>query len=307
MVAFVIMKRPGPSGPQGRCPRPAWSMLPLLIAIPTWPAVTPPPPPPPVERPWTTPGALVFGAARELPATVDPLLDRWARDPYGVYSDSAIALATPLGSQAIPDLPPLAYPYISVQGGLTFADSLNGLDLTAMQSPTFRFNTGGNVEMAVGYQFANHTRLEVSAGYLTATPASLSLSSHGTPMAKVDAGGELGLFTITVNGIVEFPIRDAKGRIERVTPYVGAGLGYGNLSVPHCAIVSSTCLMVNPVNTMAYQIKAGLSYRAAAKTSVFLEGGYVGTLDTTFSNDNGDITYNRVGALRLNLGLRQGF
>jgi opacity protein-like surface antigen len=282
-------------------------MLPLLIAIPTWPAVKPPPPLPPVERRVTLPRPLASGAARELPATVDPLLDRWASPPHGVHSDSSIPLASPLGSQAIPDLPPLAYPYISVQGGLSFADSLNGLDLTAMQSPSFRFNTGGKVEMAVGYQFANHKRLEVSAGYLKATPSSLSLSSQGVPMAEVDAGGELGLFTATVNGIAEFPIRDVKGRIQRLIPYVGAGLGYGNLSVPHCAITSSSCLTVNPVNTMAYQFKGGLSYRAAAKTSLFLEGGYVGTLDTTFSNDNGEITYNRVGVVRLNLGLRQGF
>jgi opacity protein-like surface antigen len=272
-------------------------MLPLLIAIPTWPALAPPPPLPPVQR----------TVAIERPATVDPLLARTTPDPFGVYSDSSLALAYQVTNQPIPELPPLSYPYVSVQGGLAFADALNGFDLTAFQSPTFRFNNGSNVEMAVGYQFPNHTRLEVSAGYLTAKPSSLTLSSNGTPMADVDAGGDLGLFTTTMNGILEFPIRDAKGRLERMTPYVGAGLGYGNLSVPHCAISASTCLLVNPVNTMAYQFKAGLSYRAAAKTSVFLEGGYVGTLDTTFSNENGDITYNRVGAVRLNLGLRQGF
>ena len=272
-------------------------MLPLLIAIPTWPALAPPPPLPPVQR----------TVAIERPATVDPLLARTTPDPFGVYSDSSLALAYQGTNQPIPALPPLSYPYVSVQGGLAFADSLNGLDLTAFQSPTFRFDTGSNVEMAVGYQFANHTRLELSAGYLRARASSLSLSSQGLPMAEVDPDGELGLFTTTMNGILEFPLRDSKGRLERLTPYVGAGLGYGNLTVPHCAISTSTCLLVNPVNTMAYQFKAGLSYRAGAKTFIFLEGGYVGTLDTSFSNEDGGITYERVGATRLNLGLRQGF
>lgn len=272
-------------------------MLPLLIAIPTWPALAPPPPLPPVERTVTSEG----------PGHADQLVARTTPGPYGVYSDSSLALAYQDTNQPIPELPPLSYPYVSVQGGLVFADALNGFDLTAFQSPTFRFKEGSNVEMAVGYQFPNNTRLEVSAGYLTAKPSSLLLSSNGHPMAEVDAGGELGLFVTTMNGIFEFPIRDSKGRLERLTPYVGAGLGYGNLSVPHCGISSSTCLQVNPVNTMAYQFKAGLSYRAAVKTSVFLEGGYVGTLNTTFSNDGGDITYDRVGAVRLNLGLRQGF
>lgn len=271
-------------------------MLPLLIAIPIWPTLSPPPPLPPVER----------TVAVRQPATVDPLVGQTVSDPYGVNSDSSFTL-TYLDKNPIPELPPLSYPYVSIQGGLAFADALNGLDQTTFQSPTFRFNKGSNVEMAVGYQFSNNTRLEVSVAYLTAKASSLTLFSNGTPMAEVDAGGELALFTTMMNGILEFPIRDAKGRVERLTPYVGAGLGYGNLSVPHCAVSSGSCLMVNPTNTMAYQLMAGLSYKAAIKTSVFLEGGYVGTLDTKFSNESGDITYNRVGALRLNLGLRQGF
>lgn len=272
-------------------------MLPLLIAIPTWPALAPPPPLPPVERTVTSEG----------PGPGERQVARTTPDPYGVYSDSSLALAYQDTNQPIPELPPLAYPYVSLQGGLAFADALNGFEKSALQSPSFRFDTGSDVELAIGYQFPNQTRLELSAGYLKATPSSLTLSDNGMPMAVIDAGGKLGLFTTTLNGILEFPIRDAKGRPERITPYVGAGLGYGNLSVPSCAITTSTCLLVNPVNTMAYQFKAGLSYRAAPKTSLFLEGGYVGTLDTTFSNESGEITYERVGAVRLNLGLRQGF
>ncbi|MFM8524935.1 MAG: P44/Msp2 family outer membrane protein [Cyanobacteriota bacterium] len=199
-----------------------------------------------------------------------------------------------------------AYPYISLQGGLVFSEALNGFDVTARQSPTFGFNPGSDVEVAVGYQFANHTRLEVSASYLNAVPSSLHLSAQGQPMADVDPGGDLGLFAVTVNGILEFPIRDSEGSIKPLTPYIGAGLGYSNLSVPHCAVTATTCLMVTPVNTLAYQLKAGLSYRAGTRTSLFLEGSYLGALGTTFSNENGAITYDRVGALRLNLGLRVG-
>jgi len=257
-------------------------MLPLLIAIPAW-------------------------SAAAASAPVEQVKVEAATDPYASSSESPFELVFQQSQGAIPKLPALAYPYLSLQGGISFADPLTGLDRTALQSPRFHFNTGSNAEVSIGYQFANHTRLEVSAGYLRARPSNLSLSSQGIPLADVDADGELALFTTTINGILEFPIKNRKGQLERLTPYIGAGIGYGNLSVPHCAISSSTCLLVNPVNTMAYQFKAGLSYRAATKTSLFLEGGYIGTLDTTFINENGEITYNRVGSLRLNLGLRQGF
>lgn len=282
-------------------------MLPLLIAIPGLSAVAPQPPVPPLERRLAGQPGEASGTRNSEPESVVPLQSRWALDPDGISSHSSIALADQANNRSIPDRPALAYPYISLQGGLSFPDSLNGLDRTAGQSPAFRFNSGGSMEVAVGYQFPNHTRLEVSAGYLAATPSSLTLYNQNVPMATVETDGELRLFTTTFNGIIEFPLRDRNGRIERMIPYLGAGIGYGNLSVPHCAITSKTCLMVNPVSTMVYQFKAGISYKAAARTSLFLEGGYVGTLDTTFSNDNGDITYNRVGAMRLNLGLRLGF
>lgn len=256
-------------------------MLPFLLTLPIPSVKTPPLP---VER------ARAIGTSRA--------------EPIGTGSKLSQARQAPQPTR--PSRRHRGYPYISVQGGLAFSDALNGLDVTAMQSPTFRFNPGADVEVAVGYQFTNHTRLEVSASYLTAVPSSLSLSSQGQPMATVDAGGDLGLFTITMNGILEFPIRNRKGQIEPLTPYVGAGLGYGNLSVPHCAITASTCLRVRPVNTLAYQLKAGLSYRVNARTSMFLEGSYLGALGTTFSNESGAVLYDQVGAMRLNLGLRLG-
>ena len=257
-------------------------MLPLLIAIPVSPA--------------PGPSASVVAVTREATSRT-----------HGALSKATSIQGAQPGEQPIPEHAPQGYPYISLQGGITRAESLSGFDRTALQSPLFRFNPGTNGELAIGYQFANHTRLEISAGYLQASPSSLSLSAAGTPMAVVDAGGELGLFTAMVNGILEFPLRDRAGRVQGITPYVGAGIGLGNLTVPHCATSASTCLLVNPVNTLAYQFKAGLSYRAALRTSVFLEGGYIGTLDTTFRNENGEVSYDRVGALRLNLGFRQGF
>jgi hypothetical protein len=200
------------------------------------------------------------------------------------------------------------YPYLSVQGGLALVDELNGKEFALGDRLNFRFNPGANVEAALGYRFANNTRLEVGVGYLSANASSFSTLPENAPVVDGEAVGRFALTSVLMNAIIDFPIIDGKGRRQPITPYLGAGLGYGSLTLPHCPQFNdSTCLKVDPVGTLVYQFKLGASLQVAVKSSVFAEAAYVGVPGATVADDLSDISYNRMGAYRFNLGFRQGF
>ena len=89
--------------------------------------------------------------------------------------------------------------------------------------------------------------------------------------------------------------------LSRWSPYIGAGIGWGNLSTPSCATPGCQSFSGGSASTFAYQGKVGISYRATNSGFVFLEGGYLGTTGSTVST----VSYDPFGTWRLNLGWRQ--
>jgi hypothetical protein len=90
---------------------------------------------------------------------------------------------------------------------------------------------------------------------------------------------------------------------SRWSPYIGAGIGYGNLTTPGCALSKCSTFQGGSAGGFAYQGKLGLSYRATDTGFLFLEGGYLGLTGTNIAN----VSYDSFGTWRLNLGWRQRF
>jgi opacity protein-like surface antigen len=200
---------------------------------------------------------------------------------------------------------PNAYPYASIQLGVGFPSDLTGdfdfLGLATLKK-TVDLNTGFNGEAAIGYKFPSF-RTDLSVGYSSFGSKTQTITVPDFGSASVSGKGSVDLFTVMVNGYYDFKIKNQDGGTSRWSPYIGAGIGWGNLSTPGCAISSCTLFDSGSASTFAYQGKVGVSYRATDSGFVFLEGGYLGTTATTISN----VDHDPFGTWRINLGWRQGF
>ena len=221
----------------------------------------------------------------------------------------AVAKTAPLIAQAAkstPNAPVKAgsFPYASLQVGVGFPKNYEGdFDLEGLGNidTSLDLNTGFNGELAVGYKI-NDFRTDVSVGYGNYPVHQQSYSTPGFGRASVSGKGAAQLTTVMLNGYYDVPIRNADNTLSRWSPYLGAGIGYANISTPACA--ASDCYEGGSAGAFAWQAKAGVSYRATERGFAFLEGGYVGTAGNTSVDD---VTFGSFGAWRINLGWRQGF
>jgi len=214
--------------------------------------------------------------------------------------------------EAAADSLPSSYPYVSVQAGVAFPNALKG-DFTLVNFPQvppvqnkLNLDTGFNGELAVGYKFPS-LRTDLSVGYSNFSSQTQKLTFtnvRGQTRSLTNPGfGDVELFTVMANAYYDFKIKNKDNAYSRWSPYIGAGIGWGNLSTPKCAIPNCTTFSGGNASTFVYQAKLGLAYRATQSGFVFLEAGYLGTTATTVSN----VSYDPLGAVRLNLGWRQRF
>jgi len=222
----------------------------------------------------------------------------------------AQATAQPSGTQLQEPLPK-RYPYASIQAGIGFPNNLNGtFPLTGLPvalppvQVNLNLNTGFNGELAVGYKFPDF-RTDLSLGYSNFSSVSQTTTVTNVAGAKLSnsqAGqGSVDLLTVMANAYYDFKIKNQNGTLSRWSPYIGAGIGWGNLSTPSCATPGCQSFSGGSASTFAYQGKVGISYRATNSGFVFLEGGYLGTTGSTVST----VSYDPFGTWRLNLGWRQ--
>lgn len=201
-------------------------------------------------------------------------------------------------------LPTPGYPYVSLQLGAAFPNEYSGdTDVRGVVPITtsFDLNGGFNGELAVGYKWPNW-RTELAVGYSNFSADSLEFKIQDEPLQRTGTDGSGNLTTVMVNAYYDIPIRNSAGVLSRWSPYLGAGVGYANISMPSCDF-SSGCFGNSSGGALAYQAKAGVSYRATERGFAFVEGGYLGASDTTFEG----VGFDNFGAWRVNVGWRQGF
>jgi hypothetical protein len=200
-----------------------------------------------------------------------------------------------------------SYPYASIQAGLGFSSGLNGnvnvAGGIANVQNTLGLNTGFNGELAVGYKFPKF-RTDLSVGYTNLGNQTQTVTAPNFASGTVTGTGSVNLFTVMANLYYDFKIKKKDGDLSRWSPYIGAGIGWGNLSTPNCALANNCNLYeAGSASTFAYQGKIGVAYRATQTGFVFLEGGYLGTTSANVQN----VSYDPLGIWRVNLGWRQRF
>ena len=213
----------------------------------------------------------------------------------------ALAQTTDLGGEITRDTTPTSFPYASLQLGVGIPNDYEGnFSGFPGTSTSLDLNTGFNGEVAIGYKF-NDIRTDLSVGYGNYGVGQQTFSSAGQS-ATVNGKGSVDIWTVMANVYYDIPIRTSENQRSRWSPYIGAGVGYANVSTPSCAFAD--CFSGGSADAFAWQAKAGLSYRATEQGFVFVEGGYLGTAATS-SVDN--VGFDNFGAWRINLGWRQGF
>lgn len=243
-----------------------------------------------------------------VPIANAPKVDPPALIANATEAGKAVAQATPQ-TAASTEASKQSYPYASIQAGVGFPSGLNGsinfLGLTNLEN-SLSLGTGFNGELAVGYKFPKfRTDLSVGYSYLGNQTQTVTSSDPNFGSVTVTGLGSVNLFTVMANLYYDFKIKKSSGELSHWSPYIGAGIGWGNLTTPKCSIDGGNCPLYQggSASTFAYQGKIGVSYRATSSGFIFLEGGYLGTTAATVNN----VGYNPLGLWRLNLGWRQRF
>lgn len=166
--------------------------------------------------------------------------------------------------------------------------ALLGLDYSFSTSGHASLGGGVATEVGLGYGFANHLRSELS--YVFSRPSLGEAATSGRfqivgldlPFDGVTrASGSVNTNSIFLNGYYDLPTG------SRFRPYVGAGIGWTNVSVPALRFQGSVLsfglseplgAQVGGGNASAfgYQAKVGISYLASRATDVYVEGTYQG-------------------------------
>ena len=205
---------------------------------------------------------------------------------------------------------PVVYGYGSIQAGVAIPGTYSGLQNPFLGNLSLRntlsLNSGFNGELGLGYRGTN-ARADLSVGNSNFgnQRETYTLSGPGGSASASNPGnGSVNLFTVMANGYLDLKMRNDDGAISRWSPYIGGGIGVGSLSSPSCSTGNNCNTVVGGTGTgFAYQLKAGLSYRANPTGRLFLEGAYQGLTATRAGNVN----YDAFGDWRINLGWRQAF
>jgi opacity protein-like surface antigen len=245
---------------------------------------------------------------------------------------------------ATEDKPASNYVYVSVGAGIGFPGNLSatnqqptvfGVALADLSpqptsllsqpttNTTMSQSNGFAGELAAGYQF-DQARAELAVGYgnfgISGGTNSRSPQEYVIDSARVspqfsprtlsgpypflnagslESSGRNSYISVLMNGYYDI----ATGSKWR--PYVGAGVGYANVTVGDLYGYANDGLIIpgGSSGAFAYQGKLGLSYEVIPKGNAFLEAAYLRTAGFTIRGAK----YDPLSVPRVVLGRRQGF
>ena len=141
-------------------------------------------------------------------------------------------------------------------------------------------DTGFSGETGGGYDFGA-ARIELTYGYFNNALNTSKAAAQGiTEQAKLT--GFITTQTILINTYYDLHTN------SHFVPYVGGGIGYGNIAQSHVTFTLPYGTGVSEATNhgvFAYQAKLGITYMASKKVDLFAEGVYLGS--TAYSGSGG--------------------
>ena len=171
--------------------------------------------------------------------------------------------------------------YLTVGAGAIWPGDMNywanNAPLNARTQPrgVLKYNGGFSVDGGIGYDFGA-IRTELTYGY---SAPSLETVVSRDLSRSFSAGGKVNKNDIMLSAYWDvLPF-------SRFTPYIGAGIGYSNLSTPSFNVGNYYTGSHNK-GLFGWQAKAGVSYALAYNWDLYAEGTYSGTGNPQFDNVN---------------------
>lgn len=160
-------------------------------------------------------------------------------------------------------------PYVTGAVGVSFpADS--DLD-TATTSANADLDPGFAASVSVGHLYGNGFGTEIEFGYRSNDVESISGAT---------ASGDMGIFSVMLNGIYDF------GASRRGSPYIGVGIGVARLDADGISPVSNSSIN-DDTTALAYQATAGIAYPVNDRLDIMLSYRYFAVPDAGFGTAAG--------------------
>jgi outer membrane protein OmpA-like peptidoglycan-associated protein len=174
---------------------------------------------------------------------------------------SALALACVIGASG-PALAQQKGVYVGLGAGLTIPEDS---DITgAGINPSADLDLGWAGIASLGYAFGNGLRAEIEGGYRANDVDQLSGVVNGT--------GNVDAITVMLNVLYDFH------NDTRFTPYIGAGVGWLNVSMDGVQPVGGA-ILDDSDDVLAYQGIVGIGYDLSQQVQMFVDYRYLGSDD----------------------------
>jgi opacity protein-like surface antigen len=166
------------------------------------------------------------------------------------------------------------------------------INLSATVNTNFTGDSSLGYNGFVGYKMPNGYRAEGEIFYTNSQISGVSTSVNGTgasaPTVVLGSNSTMSHLAVMLNGYYDFNTN------SKITPFVGAGVGYGSTNISSNAtatISGATVPLVSNTSTastsgFAYQFKAGVGYALTDRNDIYLQYRYLSTVSTPSYNTN---------------------
>lgn len=188
--------------------------------------------------------------------------------------------------------------YVKGFGGATWPSNFDTTlkeDGEQIARPSFDYETGYTLGVAVGAAFTPNISMEIEYAYRSADAA---ITDRDEDDESSRANGDTSANALMFNAIYMF---DGMGATGAIRPYLGGGIGGVNVetSVPGQNYDADTLL--------AYQLIGGVGYELNPKVTLFAEGRWFQTESGRFDGPGGDNFDGKLETFDLLAGLRYTF
>jgi opacity protein-like surface antigen len=185
--------------------------------------------------------------------------------------------------------------YLKGFGGASWPsgfDSTLREDGTDIALPSFDFDTGYTLGVAVGAAVAPNVAIEIEYAYRSAD-FTVTDREEGD-----QASGDTSANAFMLNALYVFDDMGATGAVQ---PYVGAGIGATNVEI------SAGGQNFDSDTLLAYQLIGGVGYKLNPDVSLYAEGRWFQSESGNFEGPDGESLDGRFEGVDLLVGLRVAF
>ncbi len=186
--------------------------------------------------------------------------------------------------------------------------------VTGGSNASVDYEIGFSGGVALGYAFVPQNsiiggRIELEANYFDTSVDQLTI--NGVTRADEDSTGSLSAITGYASGYVDLNLGNTQRYsgtvIGRLTPFVGAGIGYSDVSFNEIGSFTDGLLINDSTGAPAYHLSVGVAVALREKTSIEFGYRYEEIIEAEFEALDGTTSVQDIARQSFTFGLRRRF